>query len=172
MAERGDEPEMTYTYDGEEYEVCSDYQTKKYTTFMITNAVVLSIIGVNFLIRIAIILLIKWIGYETHSEMAMKITNTVFIALFFNSGILILLTNANLSDVSEFLGAIFSHSYYDYSPKWYSKVGATLVETMLLNAFMPPIFEIFTNLIIWVNQTRDNGYNCCKPKSERIYHTK
>ena len=127
MAERGDEPEATYTYYGEEYAICSDYEKKKFTTLMITDGIVLSIIGVNFLVKNVSICLINWIGYETHSELAKKITNIVFIGLFFNSGILILLTNANLADVSEFFGAIFSHSYYDYSPQWYATVGTTVV---------------------------------------------
>ena len=54
----------------------------------------------------------------------------IFIGLFFNTGVLFLLTNANLSDVSPRLGSILQSTYYDYSPRWYAMVGATLVQTM------------------------------------------
>jgi len=101
-----------------------------------------------------------------------KIVNGVFIALFFNTGILLVLTNANLSDVSGWLSAVFSGTFYDYSPKWYANVGSVLVSTMLLNAFMPPIFEAITNGTAWLFQTMDNGWRCCKKKEERMYHTK
>jgi len=79
-----------------------------------------------------------------------KITNGVFVALFFNTGILLLLTNANLSDISGWLGNVFKSRYYDYSPQWYSKVGSVLVSTMLLNAFMPPVYEAMANAQAWL----------------------
>ena len=59
-----------------------------------------------------------------------KITNGVFLGLYFNTGILFALTNANLSEVSSALASVFPGSYYDYSPNWYAMVGATLVKTM------------------------------------------
>jgi len=101
-----------------------------------------------------------------------KIVNGVFIALFFNTGILLTLTSANLNDVSGWLGHIFNGTYYDYSPVWYAKVGSVLVSTMLLNAFMPPFYEATTNATAWLYQTMDNGWRCCKPKQERMYNTK
>ena len=119
-------------------------------TLVISNAIMFTIIGVNFLLRLSIIWFVEWVGYDTHSEKSWRITNAVLFCIFFNSGILLLLTNANLSEVSSLLGKTFSHSYYDYSPRWYATVGHTLVNTMLLNAFMPPIFEIITNLKVWL----------------------
>ena len=101
-----------------------------------------------------------------------KITNGVFFCLFFNTGMLLLLTNANFADVSGFLAVPFHGTYYDFSPKWYSMVGATLVNTMQTNAFMPPIFEGVTCLQVWFARTMDNGFRCCKPKTERQYLTK
>jgi len=43
---------------------------------------------------------------------------------------------------------------------------------MLLNAFMPPIFEAITVAQCWLFRTLDNGCRCCKPENERIYMTK
>jgi len=139
---------------------------------LLTNGISYSIIAVNYLLKVFTISLITWIGYDTHSELMTKIVNGVFIALFFNTGILLMLTNANLSDVSGWLSAVFSGTFYDYSPKWYASVGSVLVSTMLLNAFMPPIFEGITNATAWLFQTMDNGWRCCKKKEERMYFTK
>ena len=49
------------------------------------------------------------------------------MVLFFNTGILLLLVNANLSDVSTPLGNVFDSRFFDYSPKWYVFVGDKLV---------------------------------------------
>lgn len=73
------------------------------------------------------------------------------MVLFFNTGILLVLVNANLEDVSVILSKIlFDGKFYDYSPKWYSTVGYTMVQTMLVNAFMSPINEAVVNLTNWL----------------------
>ena len=109
--------------------------------FLASNGVTVFIVALNVVLKMTAISLISWIGYDTHSETMTKITNGVFLLQFFNTAILLILVNANLSDVSSFLGNIFDGTFYDYSPQWYATVGNTLIETMLLNAFMPPIFE-------------------------------
>ena len=86
-----------------------------------------------------------------------KITNGVFLVLFFNTGLLILLVNANLSEMSSLLGSIFNGVYYDYSPDWYVKIGYTLVQTMLVNAFMPIIFEALACVLRWFFIAKDSG---------------
>ena len=62
------------------------------------------IIGINIVLKMITIALIEWIGYDTYSELMTKITNGVFYALFFNTGILLTLVYANLSEVSIGLG--------------------------------------------------------------------
>lgn len=94
-------------------------------------------------------MLITWIGYDTYSEQMTRIINGVFIVLFFNTGILLLLVNANLTDISGLLGRLFDGRFYDYSPQWYVSVGDTLVQTMLVNSIMPPIFEAQNSFLTW-----------------------
>ena len=74
----------------------------------------------------------------------------VFVALFFNTGILLTLTNANLSDVTTIGNEIFVGPFYDYSPFWYANIGNTIVKTMWINAFMPPVYEFITVAQIWI----------------------
>ena len=96
------------TYGDEELPICLDYFDSMFTTLLLTNGIMVVIIAINYILKMITIELITWIGYDTHSELMTKITNGVFIALFFNTGILLILTSANLSDVSSWLGGIFS----------------------------------------------------------------
>ena len=95
-------------------------------TLIASNGVTVFIVVLNVILKMTAISLISWIGYDTHSELMTKITNGVFIVLFFNTGILLILVNANLADVSSVLGNIFDGAFYDYSPRWYATVGNTL----------------------------------------------
>ena len=120
------------------------------------------IIGINIMLRTIAVKLITWIGYDTYSEQMTRIINGVFIVLFFNTGILLLLVNANLNDVSSLLGNVFDARFYDYSPQWYVSVGDKLVQTMLLNAFMPPIYEAINAVQTWALQAKDaKMFKCC-----------
>ena len=121
--------------------VCQAYIESLFPTLIFTNGIMVLIIGINIILRTITVKLITWISYDTYSEQMTRIINGVFIVLFFNTGILLLLVNANLNDVSSLLGNLFDGRFYDYSPQWYVSVGDKLVQTMLLNAFMPPIYE-------------------------------
>lgn len=56
------------------------------------------IIAINNMLRILIISLIESIKHDTYSQRLASITNGVFIAQFFNTGILLVLVNANMSE--------------------------------------------------------------------------
>lgn len=91
----GDLPEQTYDFYGEKVAVCQDYFNSNYTNFFLSNAITVTIVGINVVLKLATIKLTMWIGYETHSELMTKITNGVFIALFFNTGILVVIACSN-----------------------------------------------------------------------------
>jgi len=96
------------------------------------------IVVLNTIIKIISIAMIQWIGYDTHSEMLTKITNGVFFALFFNTAIIVLLVDANLTETFPPLGHFFNGGFSDYSPACYASVGFTLTQTLFFNAFMGP----------------------------------
>ena len=99
------------------------------------------IIAIDYGLRQSAIALFQWVGYDTYSELMTKIVNGVFILLFFNTGIIVTLVQANLSDVSTGLSNVFDGPFYDYSPQWYNVVGNTIVLKMAIAALMPPIYE-------------------------------
>ena len=76
---------------------------------------------------------------------------------FLNTGILLLLVQANLSEHVPQLNSIFNGPFTDFLPLWYVGVGYKIVQTMIINAIFPFVeFGIaFTKL--WVFRTLDRG---------------
>lgn len=120
--------------------ICTQYWNFTWIVLAVTNAVTGFIVVVNTIIKGYAIELITWIGYDTHSEQLTKITNGVFISLFFNTGFLLILTNANFSQYHLPLKNWFNGPYDDYSPDWYVYVANTLTQTMIINAFFQTFF--------------------------------
>lgn len=87
-----------------------------------------SIIFVNFCLKYIIVKLIEWVGEDTQSEQLCSIANFVFTAQFINTGILVTLTNANLTEHWPYsLTKFVNGYYYDYTPNWYANVGKLIV---------------------------------------------
>ena len=100
------------------------------------------------------------------------ITNGIFYALFLNTGFMLLLTNADPSEKSEYLSFFFKGKYNDYSPRWYASIGSTLTGTLLL---MPMIIigaECWQIAKWSYNHYKDNDFSFSVPQSERLFLTK
>lgn len=86
------------------------------------------IVGTNFILRMIMISLIKWIGEDTHSQQLKSITNGIFIVQFLNTGILLLLVQANLKEYDiPFASEILNGPFTDFLPLWYVGVGYKIV---------------------------------------------
>ena len=117
----GDQPEATY---GDKQDpICLEYYEQIMPTLFFTTFISVGIVLVNVVLKKITIFLVSRIGYDTYSEIMTKITNGVLLVLFFNTAILLIIVNANVTEVSKLLGTIFNGVYYDYSPKWYAKIG-------------------------------------------------
>ena len=118
------------------------------------------IIAVNLVLKMSIIGLITWIGEDTVSEQLASITNGVFYAQFFNTGILLLIVNANMTEHAPlFLTKYIAGRYHDYMPDWYADVGAKIVQTMLINSILPYVGLVTGFLIPWVKKGLDNKFS-------------
>jgi len=101
------------------------------------------IVLINFLLRMFIILLIKRIGYSTESMQTKYIKNGVFIVSFFNTAVLLLLVNANLSQAGiPIFGGLLNGQHPDFTGEWYNDIGNNIVSAMLYIAYWP-IIEFF-----------------------------
>lgn len=101
-----------------------------------------SIVVINYVLRLFIIKLIIYIGQATESAQTRLITNGVFIVQFFNTGMLLLLVNANLEEQSSILGMIFGGGAADFDSAWFSQIGNTLISAMMFNIYWP-LIEFF-----------------------------
>jgi len=71
----------------------------------------------NVILKKSTIALLTWVGEDTYSQRLASITTGVFVAQFFNTGILLLLVNANLKEhLPGFIAVLFQGKYYDYNP--------------------------------------------------------
>jgi hypothetical protein len=119
--------------------ICAQYQSEKFAGLIFGSFMSFIIVAINSILRIIMITLIKWIGEDTHSSQLKSITNGVFVAQFFNTAILLILSNANFSEVGLPLASIFNGPFYDFTPRWYTAVGYRLTQTMLINSVFPYI---------------------------------
>jgi len=104
----------------------------------LSYVVSVSIVVINIILRTIMLTLIKWIGYHTESEQTGAIMTSIFVAQFFNTAILLLLTNAN----TEFAGLgflPFNGMYPDLTFEWYNDIGSSFVTTMITAAVFPCI---------------------------------
>ena len=83
------------------------------------------IVVINQVLTVVSLSLIQWIKYQTKSAETSALVKALFILLFFNSGIIILIMNMDFEsehEPSELL-SLFNGRYTDYSPMWYRDVG-------------------------------------------------
>mmetsp|Transcript_45340 Transcript_45340/g.33118 ORF Transcript_45340/g.33118 Transcript_45340/m.33118 type:complete len:89 (-) Transcript_45340:103-369(-) len=74
---------------------CDEFQRDQVDGMLTSQIVSNSIVVINFVLRSINMGLIGYIGYYTESEQTKVVKQAVFLTQFFNTGVLLLLTNAN-----------------------------------------------------------------------------
>jgi hypothetical protein len=111
-------------------------------------------------LKALIIALITWVKEDTVSQQLSSITNGVFIAQFFNTGFLLLLVNANMTEHEpEALTKHFKGPFYDYMPRWYAEVGMKIVQTMMINSILPYVGLTTAFVIPWIKRGIDSKFS-------------
>lgn len=103
---------------------------------------------VNIIIRYFCIFLITWVGYWTVTAEITAVMVSVFISTFFNTAVLLLLADANLSQITwlSWIPGVQKGPFPDLTEEWYIVIAPSLILTMVLNA-LSPVFEIITALL-------------------------
>lgn len=108
----------------EETDLCYTYWSDFATGFALTNFVTILVTIINIVIRTVNIKLITSIGYATVSKQVSLIMLSIFWATFINTGIILLMTNAELKDTPYPLALFPIHSQYpDFNENWYEQIG-------------------------------------------------
>ena len=97
----------TYSSEVQPQPICKRFIEDNYMSIFYNQLASYSIVIINYVLRLFIIKLICYICNHTESAQTRLITNGVFIVQFFNTGILLLLVNANLNEQSSVIGFIF-----------------------------------------------------------------
>lgn len=121
----------------------------------------------NIIIKIVVRILITWIGYSTLTADISAFMIAVFISTFFSTGILLLLSDANLSQITllSWIPGIQKGPFPDLTEEWYLVIAPSLIFTMFLNA-IAPLIEVGTYVATAILQRAlDQGFSdyiCCK----------
>lgn len=108
--------------------ICQAYFADAQHSQLLSILITIIIIMFNQILKRATIFLLTWVGEDTYSARLSSITSGVFVAQFFNTGILLLLVNANLKEhLPGYLAVLFQGRFYDYDEMWYSEVGSKIV---------------------------------------------
>jgi hypothetical protein len=103
-----------------------------------TNLVTFLVSCINYFLRNFNQNLIDTIGIKTESERTSVIMKYVFFTSFINTGIIMLLTNADLSfSVLSFIP--LRGEYTDFERNWYLDIAPSLVQSMVIMAVFPII---------------------------------
>jgi hypothetical protein len=121
---------------------------------------------VNILIRTLVIYMIERVGYWTVTGEISAIMVTCFIMTFFNTAILLLLADANLSEIKGLSWIPLNGPFPDLTEEWYIVIAPSLILTMVLNAASPLITLTSAAMTTVIFRSLDQGcgnYCCCKP---------
>lgn len=143
--------------------ICYEYGKDLETAYMLGQGVSQAIVVVNFILRLFIIKLIQYIGKDTESGQTLLITYGVFIVQFFNTAILLLLANANMSEQGA-IGKLLSFgSIPDFDSLWFNDIGYSMIYAMAYNIFWPLIeFCVYFGLR-FLYRHLDRGLLTCNP---------
>lgn len=84
----------------------------------------------------------------------------MFVAQFFNTGILILLVNGNITEHQPtFVTKYFTGPFHDYTPLWYSVVGFKIVQTMIINSIIPYVGLVAAFVVPKLKRSLDNKFS-------------
>ena len=119
-------------------EICTEFDKQVGDVYMWQTALSYLLIGINYILRTICIMLVNWIGFPTETIRLSKTTSVTFWVQFFNSGFLLLLINANLSE-QPFSFGLTSGSLPDFSYGWYRGPGNVIIGAMFFNLYYPLI---------------------------------
>ena len=127
-------------------EVCRGYLNSYYLIKYLKFAVPLMIEGINLLVKLATKGLVHWIKYDNASVTVAKIVTIEYLLVYFNTGIIILVSNANLNAI-EFENDYLDGRYSDFNYQWFMHMAPLLINPFFINFINPFIKPIVDFLL-------------------------
>ena len=98
---------------------------------------------------------IKSIGFSYESQQIMTIMTTIFYSQYFNTGLVLMISNANFKHTPLSFIPI-NNQYPDLTTDWYHEVGSAIIKTMWINSIMPILNIFILKSMKWAFQFLDS----------------
>ena len=148
--------------DGTMVTTCSEIFSDRAAVVYIKMGVSMMIVGVNFVLRIILVDLIKSLRLRTVTEETNYTMVSIFIGQFVNTGILLTLNSANFKDIDGGNGPLswifMVGDLTDFNVQWYRSVGAIIMKTMFMTALWPLIEVAMFWSILNFSRWLDRGF--------------
>ena len=125
------------------------YCTQYIQSYALNNALILltafTTIATNMLIQYAVTKISQFERHTSRSSQQLRMAHKLSIGLILNTGIIIVLVNADLAALLDPLGlAAISNSsgYSDLTTYWYNSVGSSVTITMLIGILNPACLQL------------------------------
>ena len=117
--------------------ICWDYVNDSWIRFLAALAIPWVVVTINCVSWNYLIQAIQWIGYKTWSSEAKAVKNGIFVTLFFNTALIVLIINCDLSDFGINSLYLIKGWFWDFTLEWYKDIGFSFVYSILFTAFWP-----------------------------------
>ena len=117
--------------------VCNNYLRS--AVFIQATSVILPLLIIifNVALKMLAIFMIQWLRFENKTIEISIIQSGVFVLLFFNSALAILVINAYVPGAAREGGILFNGLYSDFSDDWYDKISEFFVSPMFIEVIYP-----------------------------------
>lgn len=139
--------------------ICYNVREDKYWSSVLSVSISFIVVGMNTILRYAVMYLVQWVGDDSVSTQKGRMVQALFVAQFFNTGFIILIANANLSEHEpKALTQLVDGPHYDYGPHWFIDVGLKVCLTMLIQCVMPYVNLLLAVALALVSRGIDTGF--------------
>jgi len=142
----------------EQKQLCQKWSEAENSKLGLLFAGVVVVLALNQVLNFAFAYLVEWVRFRTITEVDRHKMTLLLIALFVNTGILMLLVNwaflGNLPFDLSVLSVIFKGRYFDFDRSFFPNVGSSLCLTIALQTFsntLPQVFMSYfvTPIMVW-----------------------
>eukprot|EP00933_Yihiella_yeosuensis_P042280 TRINITY_DN36836_c0_g1_i1.p1 TRINITY_DN36836_c0_g1~~TRINITY_DN36836_c0_g1_i1.p1 ORF type:complete len:1137 (+),score=220.63 TRINITY_DN36836_c0_g1_i1:150-3560(+) len=140
-------------YETEEEKICEEYSMQENFKLGRLAGGTLGVLVINQIILFVYEYLVQWERHGNFTDAALSQLWKLFLALFINTGLLVLLVNASLKDVPDWFApfrvlSIGTGEYDDFNVAWYVSVGSTLCVTISAQVFSTTVPQLAKAFIL------------------------
>ena len=104
--------------------------------------------------------LVRKLDYDQESHHLHLTVQITFWMQFFNTAILLVIVNANMTESYTTFGLV-GGSLQDFNRTWFKLIGNTIVGTMVINSIIPFVTALFNDCLKGMERVMDRG-SCLK----------